>query len=374
MQPTFTPISEIGEFGLIDRIEAVLGEHADDRLLCSIGDDAAVYRTGGELLSVVTSDGLIEGVHFDLSFMPVEHLGAKSMTVNISDIVAMNAEPKYATVVLGIPAHVSVEMIEDFYRGARKVCDAYGVTIIGGDITGARQLSVSVTVIGEVAEAHVVYRRGARPGDLLCVTGDLGSAYAGLRVLLRQRAELQEKGADFAPVIDPYRYVINRNLTPVARLGFTRALAAAAVRPTAMIDVSDGLASEINHLCRRSGCGAIVRIATVPVHEQTVLVAREAKEELAHYILNGGEDYELLFALAPEDAEKLSPTESTVIGEFVEEEGVTLVHPDGREEPLPPSSWDHFRGDGAERAEGRDVLVAELPRRTARPQHLEQRA
>jgi thiamine-monophosphate kinase len=345
MEPSFTPIEEIGEFGLIDRIEAVLGEPADDRLIAAIGDDAAVYSIGDDRVHVLTSDGLIEGVHFDLSFIPMEHLGAKSLTVNISDVVAMNAEPKYATVVLGIPGHVSVEMVEDFYRGAKKVCDAYGVAIVGGDVTGARQFTVSVTLIGEAMVADVVYRRGAKPGDLLCVTGDLGSAYAGLRVLLRQRAELEERGADFRPDIESYRFVINRNLTPVARLGFIRLLAAAGVKPNAMIDISDGLASEVNHLCRRSGCGAVVRLGTLPIHEQTVMVARETGEEPSHFALNGGEDYELLFALAPEDADKVEPTLMSVIGEFVEGSDVTLVHDDGREEPLRATSWDHFRGE-----------------------------
>jgi thiamine-monophosphate kinase len=338
-----TPISEIGEFGLIDRVEAVLGEPANASLIAGIGDDAAVYRVGEDLAHLVTTDGLIEGVHFDLSFNPMEHLGAKALTVNISDIVAMNAEPRYATILLGIPGHVSVEMIESFYRGAKKACDAYGVTIIGGDMTGARQLTIGVTLIGEASPARIVYRRGAEPGDLLCVTGDLGSAFAGLRVLLRQRVELQEKGEAFTPNINAYRYVVNRVLTPTARLGFIRQLAASGVLPKAMIDVSDGLASEVNHLARRSGCGATVHAAKLPVHPETKTVAGEFDESPTHFALNGGEDYELLFAIAVEDADKLDPASVTVIGEFVDEDVVMLIREDGEPEQLKPTSWDHFR-------------------------------
>lgn len=344
--PPFTPINEIGEFGLIDRIEAVLGEPANDELVSGIGDDAAVYRISDDRAHVVTTDGLIEGVHFDLSFMPVEYLGAKSLTVNISDVVAMNAEPKWATVMLGVPGHVSVEMIEDFYRGAKKVCDAYGVTIIGGDTTGSRQLTVSVTVIGEAPTESIVFRRGAQPGDLLCVTGDLGSAFAGLRVLLRQRVELQEQGDDFKPNLDDYRYVINRNLTPTARLGFVRSLKQVGVLPRAMIDVSDGLASEVNHLAGKSGCGAIVHAAKIPMHAQTKTVAREMDESPVHFALNGGEDYELLFALAPDDLEKLPAGSATTIGEFVEDGSVSLIRENGESERLPASSWDHFANGG----------------------------
>ncbi len=343
-------ISDIGEFGLIDRIDAVLGEPANSDLLMGIGDDAAVYRVDEQKAHVVTTDGLIEGVHFDLSFMPMEHLGAKSLTVNISDIVAMNARPRYATVMLGVPGYVSVEMIEDFYRGAKKVCDAYGVTILGGDTTGARQLTISVTVIGEAEPEKVVYRRGAQPGDLLCVTGDLGSAYAGLRVLLRQRVELQEQGESYQPNIAAYRHVINRNLTPTARLGFITGLAEAKILPHAMIDISDGLASEANHLARKGGCSVTLHEAKLPIHPQTANVARELDESPTHFALNGGEDYELLFALAPEDAPKLDPGKATVIGSF-EEAGdvaeVTLIREDGSPELLVASGWDHFGGGEA---------------------------
>lgn len=346
METPFTPISALGEFGLIDRLESVLGEPADKSLIAGIGDDAAVYRTGGDRVSIVTSDALIEGVHFDLSFMPLEHLGAKSMTVNISDVVAMNAIPRYATIMLGVPDHVSVEMIDAFYRGVKKVCDAYDVTVIGGDITGARQFTVGVTAIGEAVEESVVYRKGAQPGDVLCVSGDLGSAFAGLKVLLRQRVQLQNEGAEFVPNINEYRYVINRNLAPVARLGIVQSWQTAGFKPSAMIDISDGLSSELHHLCRRSGCGAVLRISTVPIHEQTRKVAGEFGEQPETYALQGGEDYELLFAASPNDLTKLKDSSYAVIGEFtVAEEGLQVVNVDGDTSNLDSSGFDHFSGD-----------------------------
>ena len=217
------------------------------------------------------------------------------------------------------------------------------VTIIGGDITGARQLTISITAIGEALEEELAYRKGAEPGDVLCVTGDLGSAYAGLKVLLRERAELQEKKEEFVPTIRQYQYVVNRNLAPVARLGVIQSWREAGFRPHAMIDVSDGLASEVNHLCRRSGCGAIVRASDIPLHEQTHRVATEFGESPTLYQLQGGEDYELLFAAPESELKKLKDSSYAVIGEFVaREEGVVLQHADGTEEELKPIGWDHF--------------------------------
>ncbi len=345
MEGTFTPISEIGEFGLIDRLDSVLGEIANPSILAGIGDDAAVLRTAPGKAHVVTSDALIEGVHFDLSFMPLEHLGAKSLTVNISDVVAMNAAPAYATIMLGIPGHVSVEMVEAFYRGVRKVCDAYDVAIVGGDITGARQFTIGVTAIGEVDEDRVVYRKGANPGDILCVTGDVGSAFAGLKVLFRERAELQKQGESFMPSIKQFQYVVNRNLAPVARLGAIQAWQEADFQPSALIDLSDGLASEINHICRRSGCGAYLRMADVPVHDITRRVAAEFEDNADVYALQGGEDYELLFTASAGELVKLKESSYAVIGEIVEQEdGVKVEYSDGSVESLAPLGFDHFKG------------------------------
>lgn len=344
MDVTFTPISEIGEFGLIDRLEAVLGETANPHVVMSIGDDAAVVRTSPGRVNVITSDALIEGVHFDLSFMPMEHLGAKSLMVNISDVVAMNASPSYATIMLGVPGHVSVEMVEAFYRGVKKVCDAYEVSIVGGDITGARQFTIGITVVGDAAEDQIVYRKGAIPGDILCVTGEVGSAFAGLKVLFRERAEMQKQGESFTPNIRQFQYIVNKNLAPLARLGVIQTWDETGFKPSAMIDLSDGLASEINHICRRSGCGAYIRMADVPVNELTKRVAAEFEDSPDVYALQGGEDYELLFTASVGELAKLKESSYAVIGEIVEqEEGVRVEYSDGSVEELAPLGFDHFR-------------------------------
>lgn len=338
-----TPIQELGEFGLIDRMQAVLDVPSPDDLLMGIGDDAAVYRIGGGRVHVVTTDALIEGVHFDRAFTPLPYLGTKALAVNVSDVVAMNATPRYATLALGLTAGMSVEMVEDCYRGIRQACAQYGVVLVGGDTTAARQLTLAVTLIGEADEAAIVYRRGARPGDLLCVTGDLGAAYAGLKVLLDQREQLRTQGEAFTPDFTGTRYVIERQLTPVARLATIRDWAARGVRPRALIDISDGLASEVHHLCQQSGCGARVRIEALPIELETRMVADLFDDEVETYALFGGEDYELLFALDPDDIDRLDPDTFTVLGQFtLPETGVQAQLPDGTLLPLDAGGYQHF--------------------------------
>ncbi len=343
MSDTFSPIDEIGEFGLIDRMNAVLGPAHDADLLAGIADDAAVYRVGDGRVHVVTTDALIEGVHFDRLFMPMEYLGFKAMSINVSDVAAMNALPRYATVALGLPNNVSVEMVEAFYRGVKRACDAYGLTVVGGDTTAARFMTVAVTVIGEAAEDAVVYRSGARPGDALCVTGDLGGAFAGLKVLLAQRKEMEAAGEGFRPNIEPFRHVIRRQLTPQARVDVVRGWAERGVRPHALIDVSDGLASEVHHLCNRSGCGALLHVAAVPVALETRNAADVFDDEVDTYALFGGEDYELLFAASPNDLDRLDPETFNVVGEFTDAEaGVRAQTPEGQTIPLEPGGFKHF--------------------------------
>ncbi len=210
--PQQTDISDIGEFGLVAVMRDTLGEPSDDDLVSGIGDDAAVYRVGESETHVLTTDTLTEGIHFDRAFMPMEHLGFKAMSVNVSDIAAMNAEPRYATVTLGISQNVTVEMVETIYQGVKEACDAYDLTVVGGDTVSAHSLSLSVSIVGEAAEDDVVYRKGAKVGDKLCVTGDLGASYAGLKVLVRNRKQLEEQGEDFQPNLDPFSYVIRRHL------------------------------------------------------------------------------------------------------------------------------------------------------------------
>lgn len=357
MDSLFTPISHVGEFGLIDRMKAVLGSGTGNAaLIASIGDDAAVYRVDDDTAHVITTDALVEGVHFDRSFMPWPHLGAKAISVNVSDVAAMNAVARYAVVSIGLPRNMSVEMVESLYVGMRDACARYGIDLVGGDTTASPQVVLSVTVVGEVELSRLVFRRGARPGDLVCVTGDVGGAYAGLQALLEQRRSIQEMGDSYTPDLDPYRYVIKRQLTPEARVDVIADWAKRGVRPRALVDVSDGVASEVHHLCRASGCGARIRGAALPIDPETRFVADEQMQDVDTYALFGGEDYELLFALDPGDEHLLDPTTFTVIGTFTEaSEGVTLVTPEGPIVPLQPSGFVHFTDPGADQEEDPDA-------------------
>lgn len=342
--PLFTPVSATGEFGLIELLTEELGPPHDEDIVRTIGDDAAVYKIGNGRVHVATTDVLIESIHFDRAFMPMEHLGVKSMAVNVSDIVAMNARPKFATIALGIPHSVSVEMIQDMYRGIRKSCDAYGVTLIGGDTVAAQKMTISVTVIGEAEETDIVYRHGASAGDVMCVSGDLGASYAGLRLLLEQSQQLQKSGNGFKPVLDDYKYVIQRHLTPTPRLSALDALKKAGVRPHAMIDISDGLASEIQHICRQSYCGALLSAKDLPIHEETKKVADVFSQDADTYALYGGEDYELLITLPEADFKKLPEGVFTRIGVIKEEQTISIETPEGAEIPLQGKGYQHFGG------------------------------
>ena len=344
MESSFTSVSEIGEFGLIAHLRGVLGEAgAGADIVSGIADDAAVYRIGEGRVHVVTTDALIEGTHFDRSFMPMEHLGFKAMAVNVSDIAAMNARPRYATLTLGLPQNVSVEMVGQLYEGMRRACRAYDLRVVGGDTTSARQLTLSVTVIGEAREEDVVYRKGAQVGDVLCVTGDLGAAYAGLKVLAEQRRALQEQGDDYAPEVGEFSYVIQRQLAPQAQLSTVKTWAERGVRPHALIDISDGLASEVHHLCEASHVGALVRGAALPIAPETRSAADHFAEDVDVYALFGGEDYELLFALPEDDLDRLDPESFVAMGEVTDaEQGVHLQTPEGETVRLEPGGYQHF--------------------------------
>ena len=364
--PGATSVSDVGEFGLIAHLrDALAGGDAPtdairDDVLAGISDDAAVVRAPGAKeggkVQILTTDALIEGTHFDRSFMPLGHLGVKALSVNVSDVAAMNAVPRYALVTLGLPKGVSVEEVRQLYDGFRQAGEAYDVAIVGGDTTSAPRLTLSVTVIGEAVEGDVVYRRGADPGDALCVTGDLGAAYAGLRVLLQQRRQLQERGEDdFQPNLDEFSYVIQRQLAPRARLDVVRAWAEAGVRPKALIDISDGLASEVHHLCEASGTGALVHGAALPVAPETRRTADAFEQDVDVYALFGGEDYELLFAWPEDDLDRLDALSSTLpegpsftqVGRVTPEGEGVRIQPPGSDEtaPLKPSGFDHFDDD-----------------------------
>ena len=348
----FTPVSEVGEFGLIDRLADTLGDAASGKgLVVGMGDDAAVYRVGGagsdgpSRVHVVTTDALVEGVHFDRTYVPLRALGWKAIAVNVSDVVAMNARPRFATVALGLPNNLSVEGAEALYTGIGQACERYGLAVVGGDTTASARLTVTVTVIGEAREDEVVRRRGAEPGDLLCVTGDLGGAAAGLQVLIAGKDAMSE--GDGASVVRPdlteFAAIVERQLMPQARLDRVEAWAQAGVRPTSLIDVSDGLASEAHHLSQAGTVGAVIDGGLLPVHVQTALAAQRFDARAEAYVLYGGEDYELLFTLREADAPRLAADTYAVVGQIVSpDEGVKLRLPDGNRVPLQAGGYKHY--------------------------------
>lgn len=344
--PQQTDIGDVGEFGLIALMRDTLGTPSDDNVISGIGDDAAIYRVRDERVHVLTTDALTEGIHFDRAFMPMEHLGFKALSVNVSDVVAMNAEPRYATVTVGISKQITVEMVKTIYEGVKEACEAYDVTVVGGDTTSAHALSLSVSVVGEAREDDIVYRSGAQVGDKLCVTGDVGASYAGLKVLIRNRQRLQDQGEDFQPNLDPFSYVIRRHLAPPAQLKTVRDWGQAGVKPHALIDVSDGVASEVHHICEASGTGAQLYEPALPIDPETRNTATDFGDDVSIYALLGGEDYELLFTMPEEELEAVDPQSYTVIGEVVDPEDpehpVLLQRADGENVPLQPGGFDHF--------------------------------
>lgn len=343
-QPT-TPIADLGEFGLIDRITAGFPPlHAST--LKGVGDDAAVLDTGGELLTLVTTDMLVEGIHFDLMYTPLKHLGYKSVVVNLSDICAMNGLPRQITVSLALSSRFPVEAVEELYAGIRAACQYYGVDLIGGDTTSSQKgLILSVTALGEVARDKVTYRSGARLGDLICITGDLGAAYLGLQLLEREK-QLYLHQPDIQPDLEEQRYIVGRQLKPEARTDMIGAFAKNGLRPTAMIDISDGLASDILHIARASGVGVILEESGIPMHQESKLMALKFKLDPTTCALSGGEDYELLFTIDPADVDKVRFLPDIFIaGEIVPpEEGYFLHSSGGNRHALRAQGWDHFLG------------------------------
>lgn len=337
-----TEISEIGEFGLIGRIRE-MAHIVNKSTIQGIGDDAAVIENGQDFL-VVSTDALVENVHFDLGYVPLKHLGYKAMAVNFSDIAAMNGVPQQVVVALGLSNRFSVEAVEELYEGMRLACEKYGVDLVGGDTTTSRSgLFMSITVLGKVAKDKIAYRKGAQEKELICVTGDLGAAYMGLQVLEREKQVFQAN-PEMQPDLQGKDYIIERQLKPEPRVDVVKELARLGVKPTSMIDVSDGLASEILHLCKASGLGARIYEEKLPIDRLTYEVAREFELDPVTVQLNGGEDYELLFTMAQEDYEKLrNHPDISVIG-YMEAAGSTpvMVTKQGNEIPLQAQGWKHF--------------------------------
>jgi len=337
-----TDVSELGEFGLIDRIASRFKLNREESLI-GIGDDAAVIDFGGVPV-IVTTDMMVEGIHFDLMYHPLKHLGYKAVIVNLSDICAMNAIPKQITVSIAISNRFSVEAIDEIYEGIGLACNAYDVDLIGGDTSSSpKGLIISITAIGSVAADRITYRSGAKAGDILCVTGDLGAAYLGLQVLEREK-QVYLATPDMQPELSTKKYIVGRQLKPEARVESVRYFEKVGLLPTAMIDISDGLASDLLHICKASGTGAFIEEAQVPIHDEARMQALEFHLDPITCALSGGEDYELLFTVSPSDLEKVRFMDSVyIIGEITpKEDGVTLHTSGGQIHPVTAQGWKHF--------------------------------
>jgi thiamine-monophosphate kinase len=335
-----TELSALGEFGLIKHIAASV-ELKNESSVKGIGDDAAVIHYDNKEV-VVSTDMLVEGVHFDLSYVPLKHLGYKSVTVNLSDIYAMNAMPKQITVSIALSNRFSLEAIEEFYSGVLLACERYGVDLVGGDTTSSLSgLVISITAIGEGEKKELVYRNGAKESDLLCVTGDLGGAYVGLQLLEREKM-VHKENPDIQPDLEGNDYILERQLKPEARKDIPVLLKAMGVLPTSMIDISDGLASEILHLCDQSGTGCNLFEEKIPIDPMTYDRARDFNLDPTLCALSGGEDYELLFTIPMGDFDKVKGNpDITVIGHITEKSsGVNMISKGGTSIQLTAQGWD----------------------------------
>jgi len=337
-----TEISDLGEFGLIDHLTKN-NEITQAGTILSVGDDAAVIDSFGKQ-TVISNDLLLEGIHFDLAYTPLKHLGYKSVVSNLSDIYAMFATPTQIVLGLGISNRFSVEALDEFYEGVYAACDKYNVDLVGGDTSSSlRGFVISVTAIGEVVEGKFVTRSGAKTGDLLCVSGDLGGAYMGLQLLEREKRIFMESPG-VQPDLEQKAYVIGRTLKPEPRADIVSWLQEHNITPTSMIDISDGLSSEILHICKQSNVGCLLYEEKIPMHEETKMTALDFNLDPTTCALSGGEDYELLFTVKQDDYEKLVLNENiSVIGYMTDKPGETiLLTKGGNKHPLKAQGWNAF--------------------------------
>ena len=337
-----TEISKLGEFGLIDKISKPFQSKQSSTQL-GIGDDAAVINAGDKSL-LISTDMLVENVHFDLSYMPLEHLGYKAISVNVSDIAAMYGIPKQVTVSIGLSNRFSVEAVEKLYEGIQFACKDFELDLVGGDTTSSPSgLIISVSIIGEIENGQEVLRKGAEPNDIVCATGDLGGAYLGLQVLSREKQEYLSN-PEMQPQLEEYQYIVQRQLKPVARMDIIHELRELKVTPKSMIDVSDGLASELYHLAKHSDVGFHIFEDKLPIDKQTYDTAVELNIGPVTAAMNGGEDYELLFTIAQSDFEKLEKhMDVHFIGYATKkEEGLKLVTKAGTAMDIKAQGWEHF--------------------------------
>jgi len=335
-------IKELGEFGLIDQITSEFITQNEETIR-GIGDDAAVIRRGDKAV-LVSTDMLVEGIHFDMMYTPLMHLGYKSIVVNLSDIFAMNAIPTHVTVSIAISSKFDLAAVEELYKGIKKACEFYNIDLIGGDTTSSlKGLIISVTSYGVADENDIVYRSSAQKGDVICITGDLGSAYLGLQVLEREK-RLYLDNPGIQPELNKHQYLIERQLKPEARRDAIYFFKQNNWKPSSMIDVSDGLSSDLMHLCKQSGLGAFIEESKVPIHPDAQVLAIDFRMDPITCALSGGEDYELLFTVAPEDLEKVKyMPDVAIIGEMIDKkDGINLHTTGGNIHPLKAQGWNHF--------------------------------
>lgn len=336
-------ISDLGEFGLIDHLTKDFPIKNSSTLL-GVGDDAAIMNYG-EKDVVMTTDLLLEGIHFDLRYVPLKHLGYKSAIVNFSDVYAMGATPKQITVSLGISSRFTLEHIETLYEGIRTACEMYDVDLVGGDTSASvTGLVISITCLGECEKGKEIRRDGAKPTDIICVSGDLGAAYMGLQLLERENRVSASAGKDFQPDFAGKEYILERQLKPEARRDIIEALKVEGIHPTSMMDVSDGLSSELIHICKNSNVGCRVYEDKIPIDYQTAVMAEELNMNLITAAMNGGEDYELLFTVPITDHDKIENIKGVkMIGYITKPElGCAMVTRDDQEFPLKAQGWNAF--------------------------------
>ena len=334
-----TEISTLGEFGLIEKITKDIAV-TNKETVKGIGDDAAILQFSGDEDTLVTTDLLMEGVHFDLTYFPLKHLGYKAVVANISDIYAMNGTPKQITVSLALSRKFCIEDVEELYAGIRLACMQYGVDIVGGDTTSSLTgLAISITAIGTAPRGAAIRRSGAKETDLICVTGNLGAAYMGLQLL--EREKIATAGKDIQPDFQGKEYILERQLKPEARKEIVEKLREEGITPTAMIDISDGLSSELMHICKQSGTGCRIYEERIPIDYQTAIMAEELNMNVTTCALNGGEDFELLFTVPIADHEKVAAMKDVrIIGHIVSENmGLALITRDGAEMELKAQGW-----------------------------------
>ena len=338
-----TPISEFGEFGLIKLLTDTVKTN-NPSTIKGVGDDAAVIDYGGDAAILASTDMYVEGVHFDLAYTPLLHLGYKIITASISDIYAMNGNAEQVLVSLALSSRFTVEALQELYKGIRIACEKYKIDLAGGDTTSSQTgLVINVTALGQAKKELITHRNGAKPNDILCVTGDLGGAYVGLQVLEREKRVFMSN-PDMQPELHDYSYVLQRQLRPEARKDVVEILAALNIVPTSMIDISDGLSSEILHLCEQSGTGCEIFEEKIPRDDNTYDTARSLNLDYTMCALNGGEDYELLFTISQADYDKIkNHPDFTLIGYMTDKEiGANLITTSGNRYPLQAQGWKHF--------------------------------